>query len=259
MGQFDFPSAGALSRVKSENASSSPVDGVVEKAANIGGMVLEAIGFRGASVGVPFLTSLKSLAAGKDEANLIYFGKALVDDLARLYSAYEKLKQEFDDRIQSPEFNAAVANATLYITRTNVEARLRRVANLIANGVRENDLELESLDDMMRTAVELQDRDISTLDKMFRSQAGLLGESFAVSSEWSAQVAPTWNNDFSLSDGEHLGIRASLARLQSLGMIAEVRTMMTPSGSLSHQPFGLLPGGKKFCERLRQLAEPSVR
>ena len=74
MGQFDSPTEAALARFKSEALSSSPVDGAAEKGANLFGMILEAIGFKGTSAGIGFLSALKNLAANKDEANLIYFG-----------------------------------------------------------------------------------------------------------------------------------------------------------------------------------------
>src|ERR1035437_10055006 len=153
VGQFDSSTEAALARIKSENRSSSPVYGAVEKVANLGGMILEVVGFTGASGGIGFLNALKNLAVNKDEGNLIYFGDALVDDIRCLYRLYKELKQQFDERINSPDFSAVVANATLHITRTNVESRLKRLAHLIANGVKENDLEPESLDDMMRAAV----------------------------------------------------------------------------------------------------------
>jgi hypothetical protein len=58
MGQFDSPTEAALARIKSEASSSSPVDPVVDKIANPGGMILEGIGFKGASAGVGFLSDM---------------------------------------------------------------------------------------------------------------------------------------------------------------------------------------------------------
>src|ERR1035437_3336495 len=178
MGQFDSPSEAALARIKSEYLSSSPVDDAVERIANLGGMILEVAGFAGASGGIGFLNALKNLAVNKDEGNLIYFGDALVDDIRSLYRLYKELKQQFDERISSPEFSAVVANATLHITRTNVESRLKRLAHLIVNGVKENDLEPESLDDMMRAAVGLKDEDIITLSEIYEMQIHLFSSEF---------------------------------------------------------------------------------
>jgi hypothetical protein len=255
MGQFDSPTEAALSILKSEDRASSPVGGKVEKFANLGGILLEAVGFTGASGGIGFLGALKNLAANKDEANLIYFGDALIEDIRRLYRLCEELKQQFDKSINSPQFSAAVANATLHITRTNVENRLKRLALLITNGVKEADIEPESLDDMMRAAAELKDRDISLLKAIYDKQADLLKEGLYLSSEWSQQVAANWSMHFEQLDSrQHTETRGSLARLQSFGFIAPVETMMTRNGSIAHQPFGLLLEGKKFYERLQEIA-----
>jgi hypothetical protein len=123
------------------------------------------------------------------------------------------------------------------------------------NGVKENDLDSESLDDMMRAAVELKEVDIQLLRKLCESQAGLLASHKSLSSEWSQQVAFGWSNSFSFLDSpEWRGSRGSLARLQANGLVQEVRTMMTPTGRMGTQPFGLLPEGKRFYERLQEIA-----
>jgi len=256
MGQFDSPTEAALARIKSESLASSSVNGAVDKVANLGGFILELIGVTGASGGIDFLTALKNLAADKDESNLIYFGDALIDDIRRLYRLHKELKQQFDECINSPEFSAVVANATLHITRTNVVSRLKRLAHLITNGVNESDIEPESLDDMMRAAVELTDWDIIVLGKMYKSQKQLLSNPNG-SSDWSEQVGLNWTNwgiIFGIGENQHLKIRPSLARLQSLGLIAEAQTHFVKDGSLATQAYGLLLEGKKFYERLQEIA-----
>jgi hypothetical protein len=256
MGQFDSPGEAALARLKSENLLSSPVEEKVDKILTLGAIILETVGIKGASAATRFFTTLKNLAANKDEGNLIYFGDALIDDIRRLYKLYDELKQRFDERISSPEFNAVVSNATLYITRTNVESRLRRLAHLIVNGVKENDLEIESLDDMMRAAVELTDWDVIVLGRMIESQKQLLS-SRNWSSGWSEQVGIIWTNwgtTFGLGEDQHLKLRPALSRLQSLGLIAEAQTHFVKDGSLATQAFGLLPEGKRFYERLQEIS-----
>jgi hypothetical protein len=256
MGQFDSPAEAALERLKSESLSSSPVEEKVDKLLTLGGIILEAVGVKGASGSTRFFTTLKNLAANKDEGNLIYFGDALNDDIRRLYRLYESLKQRFDERLSSPEFTAVVANATLYITRTNVESRLKRLAHLITNGVKEDDLEPESLDDMMRAAVELTDWDVIVLGKMFESQKQILSNRNS-SYDWSTNVGHIWSDwgrVFSLGEEQHIKLRPSLSRLQSLGLIAEAQTNFTKDGSLARQAFGLLPEGMKLYERLQEIA-----
>ncbi|HMD76428.1 MAG TPA: hypothetical protein VKG86_03530 [Terracidiphilus sp.] len=263
MGQFDSPSEAALARIKSDNLSSSPVDGVVDKVVNLGGIILEAAGFTGASGGTRFFTTLKNLAVNKDEANLIYFGDALIDDIRHLYRLCEELKQRFDERINSPEFSAVVANATLHITRTNVESRLKRLARIVVNGVKEDDLEPESLDDMMRAAVELKDTDISMLgrlyhlgkpllDRMERAKQGLL----ASLPNLHGEIQNMWHKfGCSLNPAEQLVYRGSFARLQSHGMIQQVTISNSEVG---REPYLLLEDGAKFYERLQEIGKSTA-
>jgi len=132
------------------------------------------------------------------------------------------------------------------------------MALILANGVKEKDLNSESLDDMMRAAVELTDWDVCVLGKMYESQKHLLSNNYQ-SFGWSEQVGhiwTDWNRIFGLSDNQHLKIRPALSRLQSLGLISEVQTNFVRDGSLARQAFGLLPDGQKFYEHLQEIAVP---
>ncbi len=258
MGQFDTPSEAALARIKSESLSSSSVDGAVDKVTNLGGFILESIGVTGASGGIGFLTALKNLAVKKDESNLIYFGDALIDDIRRLYRLHKELKQQFDECINSPEFSSGVANATLHITRTNVENRLKRLASIVVNGVKEDDLEPESIDDMMRAAVELKDADISMLGKLYELWKPLLDRVEKVKHTTSS--SPNFHNEFqnvwhgfgrSLNPVEQLEYRCSFARLQSHGMIQQVTFS---NNEVGREAYVLLEDGAKFYERLQEIA-----
>jgi hypothetical protein len=257
MGQFDSPTEAALSRLKSESLFSSSVDGKVEKAAGIGAYLLEVAGFAGASGGVRFLSALKNLAANKDEANLIYFGEALVDDIRRLYRLHEELRHQFDNCLESSEFNAAVANATLHITRTNVEIRLKRLSHLIVNGVEASDLEPEGLDDMMRAAVELKDEDIILLDKLYASQNRRLLMQVRIGQSpdwWHGSFQTVWQefiNSGALNRQEHLKYRSSFARLESAGLVQHLDNVGTYG--IGCDPYALLFEGKKFHERLQEI------
>ena len=255
MGQFDSPGEAALARLKSDALSSSYVDGAVDRISGLGGIILEAVGFKGASGLVDLFSNLKSLAATKDETNLIYFGEALVDDIRRLYRLFEGIKQQLDDEINSPAFGKAVANATLHITRTNIEGRLKRLAHLIANGVKESDLEEESLDDMMRAAVELKDADIILLRKIYDSQNPMLGVKNLNSQNWHGNVQGVWRefvDSGNLNSEEHLGYRSSFARLESLGLIQRVEN--AGMYGVGNDLYALLMEGKKFYERLQEIS-----
>lgn len=259
MGQFDSASEAALARLKSEGLSASGVDKAASSVVSVGSKLLELAGLAGAATLADLILLLKGLAASKDEANLVYFGEALVEDIRCLYRMNSETRLLVEDQIKSKAFDQAVANATLHITRTNVEVRLNRVALLIANGVRNRDLEQESLDDMMRAAVELTTWDIEVLGKIYESQKHLVA-SRMWSSEWSGQVGHVWSNwgsIFGLGEDQHIRLRSALSRLQSIGLIAEVQTNFARDGSLARQAFGLLPEGKKFYERLQEIGSVS--
>jgi hypothetical protein len=259
MAQFDSPTEAALARLKSENLSSSTVDGKAEKAATLGGIILEAVGFTGASQPVKFLSTLKSLAADKDEGNLIYFGEALVDDIRRLYRLHEESKNQFDQGINSPEFNAAVANATLHITRTNVESRLKRLAHLITNGVRVGDLETESLDDMMRAAVELTARDVIELGVFMNRQSAILAQAKELPMMWYDNIRRSWQS-WAIEDSaafregklSYFELNSSRSKLAASGFIIAI----PPAGTTNSPdafPYALLPEGARFLERLQEI------
>lgn len=253
MSQFDSSSAAALAQIKLD--VSLPVDAAVSRVAGIGSRLLELGGFLGAATLNDLIQELKKLAANKDEANLVYFGEALVDDISRLYRLNDEMRKTADELLKGKEFHQAVENATLHITRTNVEVRIQRVAILITNGVKLRDLEPDSLDDMMRAAVELTEWDIFVLGKMYDSQKQiLLNQNW--SHNWSEQVGNTWTNwnaIFGVGEQQHLKLRSALARLQSIGLIAEVQTNFVKDGSLARQAFGLLPEGKRFFERISEI------
>jgi len=261
MGQFDFPSAAALTRLKSDSLSTSPVDKTASRIASIASKILDLAGFIGTSTFSDLLLELKGLAADKDEDNLLYFGEALIDDIRRLYQLNDETRRLVEEQIKSKEFHQAVANATLHITRTNVEGRLDRVAILIANGLKDRDLAQESLDDMMRAAVELTEHDVSVLSSIYRMQVHLFSSS-EIRKEYSWRINAIhslwekhWKSQaFSNYQGINgMTLNGSFARLQSAGLIVSIGTASILYGPTMHD-YELLPAGKKFHERLQGIA-----
>jgi hypothetical protein len=258
MGQFDSPSEGALGQLKSECLSLSPVGNVVEKVASIGSKILELKGLRGASIFSDFIFSLKGVAATKDEANLIYFGEALVDDISRLYRLNEEMRLRIERILVSQEFQEAVANATLHITRTNVPARLKRLATVIANGVREEDLEQESLDDMMRSAVVLTERDIELLRNVYGMQHDMLSPENLKKQrgQRTNELQRMWQDWWSIYIAEYQGLKGlefknSAARLQAAGLVEPIPKSF--AASPTQNDLELLLSGLKFYERLQEI------
>lgn len=259
MGQFDFPSAAALAQLKSEAELESPVDKAAARVAGIGAKFLEIVGLTGAGTAVDLILELKRLAANKDEANLVYFGEALVEDIRRLYQSHDEMRRQVEDQLKTKEFHQAVANATLHITRTNIEVRLKRVAILIANGIRFRDLETESLDDMMRAAVELKDDDIRVLEKLCHEQEEIMvkfGEKYG--DLWPHEVSKNWQNHYfehsipGRSGQHYLDLKSCLSRLAAFGFIISVPEQKTIN-SPGHEPYGLLRQGFDFLQRIRTI------
>jgi hypothetical protein len=256
MGQFDTETDAALKQLSYEELSGVPGGEFAE----IVGDLLMLLGTGGLSAVAGGLSNLvlkvRKLAGASYASNLIYAITAVRNDLVTLYKGHEELRERIDSLPNEPKFAEAVSALALRAMHTSVKDRLKRLARIVVNGVKENDLEPESLDDMMRAAVELTDWDVFVLGKMYESQKHLLSNR-NWSSDWSVEVGnvwTNWNRTFGLNEDQHLKLRSALSRLQSVGLVAEAQTNFVKDGSLARQAFGLLPEGKKFYERLQEIA-----
>lgn len=217
----------------------------------------------GLTLAAGFISSLglvdlfRKFGSTKVNENLEVLGQATEDALIRVeknLSAQSVSVDEIKARIESEAFRDGMASAALQALRTTQKDRLQRMARILANGVKEKDLEPENFDDMMRAAAELQDADILLLGQIYQQQSMLL-EHKGFSSEWSQQVGHQWVNSFATSETKHLSLRGSLSRLESLGFLGAIRTMITPNGSLAHQAYGLLPEGARFYKLLQDVSQ----
>jgi hypothetical protein len=259
MGQFDSPTEAALVQLKIESLSSSPVASSVETVLSIGSKILELCGVQGASVSGDLLFALKGLAARKDEDNLIYFGEALVNDIRRLYRLNDEMRMQVGEILASKQFQMIVANATLHVTRTNVEIRLRRLAHIIANGVREGDLESESLDDMMRTAATLTERDIEVLQIVYGMQSDMVSPENLTKQrgERTNDLQRRWQVWWSQHIKDYKGVRGlefknSCARLQAAGLVGPLSKSFAQSPT--QDDLELLLTGLRFYEHLQEIS-----
>jgi len=209
--------------------------------------------------GLGIVDWFRKLGTGKVNENLESLGQATEDALNRVERVLLEHGTSIDEikrRMNSQGFKDGMASASLQALRTTQADRLKRLALILANGVKEGDLASENLDDMTRAAVELTDWDIFVLRKMYESQKSLLSNRYQ-SFGWSEQVGHVWadwNRIFGVNDEQHLKVRSALSRLQSVGLVAEAQTNFVKDGSLARQAFGLLPDGKKFYERLQEIA-----
>ena len=76
---------------------------------------------------------------------------------------------------------------------TSVKDRLKRLARIVVNGVKEDDLEPESLMTLMRAAAELKDADIVLLGKICDWQESLIRERNLSTTNWFGNVQSYWN------------------------------------------------------------------
>lgn len=260
MGMFDNEVAVDNRMREYERLSKAPGGKLVSGAEVVAGVV----GAVSCSSGVSLISGALGIAkrftggigVATIEENLDHLGRSTEAAILRVeekLSAQGASVEEVRERIESPEFADGIASAVLHSQRTKQKNRLERMARILANGVAENDIEPESLDDMLRAAVELTEGDIRLLGRLYRSQRHILdnNDHRPFSHQWYEQVGAAWESEFVRSEREHLSLRASLMRLRSLGMVAETGASL--NGEFAKQHFGLLPDGKKFYERLQEI------
>ena len=259
MNQFDSPTEAALRQLEIESRSSSPATAIVQSVVGVGSKLLALCGEPGTAILGDLILTLKDLAVRKDEANLIYFGHALLDDIRRLYRKNDEMRKQVQEILTSTEFQETIANATLHVVRTNVEVRLKRLSHIVANGVRENNLEEESLDDMMRSASLLTENDIKVLQIVYEMQKDMLSPEIlskqrgertnALQSKWQRW----WGQNIKNYQGvTGLEFKNSSARLLAAGLVGPMPKSFSQSPTLDD--LELLLNGIKFYEHLREIA-----
>lgn len=254
MGQFDTETDAALTQLNFEALSEIPGGEFVE----IIGDLLKLVG-GGGPLGIAggisnLLLKVRKLAGASYASNLIFTITAVRNDLATLYERCGNLRERIEALPADPKFAEAISALALRAMHTSVRDRLKRLARIVVNGVKEDDLEPESIDDMMRAATELTGRDISILVKVAEIQAktatfyplttgdGTINRPREV---WKALELERF-----ISLQNQMEIRASLARLQSVGFGAEIQT----TDSTWHPRFLVTPLGERFIERVREIA-----
>ncbi len=136
MGQFEFDSAAALSRLESEESSPSAMGLLVSRVTAIGGIVADLAGMSGAAAIAELCSKLMELAPAKDESNLLYFANAVVEDVRRLYRLADDIRRiVIEENLRKREAGEVLANATLYVPRTNVEDGLRGLLTFLPTGL----------------------------------------------------------------------------------------------------------------------------
>jgi hypothetical protein len=257
---------------RNEELHKSPVAGVLESAGSAAGAAVAlgkslvvggptGLAVAGSVVaGMGIVDWFRKLGTAKVSENLEILGQATEDALNRvetLLGEHGTVIGEIKRRLDSDDFKNAMASASLHALRTTQKERLKRLALILANGVKSDDLTAENSDDMMRAAVELTEFDLKVLHAIFTEQSGLVGSHTVLSTEWAHQVAIRWADKFGFLDTEAWrGARSSLSRLESFGFVQEVRTTAVLAvGGLRTQPYALLPEGRKFFDRLGSIGD----
>lgn len=232
MGQFDLETDAALSQLNFEELCKTPG----EEFADIIGDLLALIGIAGplvaASGSSNLLLKIRKLAGASYGGNLVYAITAVRNDLSDLYAKHTELRERVESLPKNPKFADAIAALALRAMHTSVKARLRRLARVVVNGVREDDLDPENLDDMMRAAAELSEPDISLLKELYERHS------------------PMDMNETDRGRTDIAERMGSVAKLQAVAFIQ----LRTPGLDLGANIVILLPQGKRFYERLQEIA-----
>ena len=253
-----------------EELSRSSVGGALESATSLAGAAVSlgtslaaggpaGLALAGSVVaGMGIVAWFRKLGTTQVEENLEALGQATEDALKRVervLSEQGKSIEEIQNRFESEELKQAMAGASLQALRTTEEERLKRLALILANGVKEGDLEPESLDDMMRAAVELRDRDIVLLEMICISQRSLLQQQRGRDTTyWFGALQSAWDQfvrSGALDVPKHLVYRSSFSRLESRGLIQKFREISTAGVGL--EPYALLEEGLKFYDRIQEI------
>jgi hypothetical protein len=254
MAQIDLETEAALSQLKYDEISTIPGAEIAELIGDVLKLIGGPIGLVG---GISNLAlKIRRLAGAGYSSNLIYVVGAVRDDLNDLYNKQTKLRSRIESLPSDSKFVEAVGAITLRAMQTSVRARLKRLSRILVNGVREDDLEAEPLDDMMRAAVELKEADVSLLGKLYESQNPMLTAKNLNSLNWHGDVQQVWR-DFvekgGLNQEDHLNYRSSFARLEALGLVQEISN--TGMYGVGQDLYALLMEGKRFYERLQEIGE----
>ena len=253
--QFDGELPALQHTRKMEALSTSPVSTALSRIADVAG-----------EFGVPGVGLFaKALRSGQTPVEKVV--EQLEDgayaEIARIWKHLEGRDAEFEEfnaRLQSREAQSVYFSAALHGLRTSDPNKHLRLGALTINSVYVNDLKPESLDDMMRAAVELKGEDILVLSKICLDQEQIMKRFGGVNGpEWGKAVDESWRQAVARSRSQptserklhNLDWKSSLSRLAALGFLISVPTESKADDP--HMPYGLLLQGFKFIQRLKEI------
>jgi hypothetical protein len=215
--------------------------------------------------GMGIVDWFRNLGSSKVSENLEILGQATEDALNRIENSLRlqgKSVEELRNRMDSDEFKTAMATASLQALRTTQRDRLERLALILANGVKDERVSGESIDDMMRAAVELKDADIWLLSEIYAMQSPFMNTqqwvNKPINQKWN-DLSGYWQTYWTKNQNRYAGssgisLMGSFARLESLGMIAPGPNRSSAMSPVA-QCYFLLPDGARLYEWLQEIAQ----
>jgi hypothetical protein len=249
MGQFDLETDAVLTQLNYEDLSKTPGGEFAEVVGDLLALTGIAGPLAAAGGASNFFLKLRRLAGASYASNLIYAINAVRNDLKTLYERDAELRERVESLQTDPKFAEAISAVALRAMQTSVKQRLSRLARIVVNGVKEGDLEPESLDDMMRAAVELKALDLQLLGDIYRALPNISHE---------LQLYMFWENYWKEAPAKYAGksigsIASGFERLESHGLIFRLRRN-APDGSPTGNIHQITDDGKKFYQRLQEIA-----
>jgi hypothetical protein len=233
VGKFDLETDAALVQLNFEEIAKTPGGEFAE----IIGDLLALIGTRGpwavAGGASNLLLKIRNLAGASYTSNLLYVITAVRNDLSDLYAKHAESRECIKSLRNDPAFSEAIAAIALRAMHTSVKGRLKRLARVVVNGVKEGDLEAEGLDDMLRAATELDERVILLLKELCELPAG-------------RPMNMTEADKGRTDSEERMG---SVAKLQTVAFVQ----LRTAGLDLGASVVVLLPKGRRFYDRLQEI------
>lgn len=254
MSQFDGELAALQHQRKMEAISVSPTAAVLGSLADIA----DKFGMPGAGL---FAQALKSGQTPVEKiveqieigaySQIVRIEKRQNDHEAQCDQQFN----DFQERLQSVEAQNAYFSAILHGLRTSDPKKQLRLGALTINCIYTNDTQPESLDDMMRAAVELKEVDIKFLERIYESQIRTLRSSELTDAKRMEEMTKNWPNELTAPTGRERvisGYRMSVARLQAHAFVQ----FRTPGLDIGGELVFLLEDGAKFFEMMRDIAQP---
>lgn len=273
MGQFDDELAALKHRRQMEHLHESPVIDRLGEAAEMVGAA-SAIGSVLIAPAAPALAPLGAAASGlglfqralrsgrpKAEKMIEDLESATASQIKRIWvrlDSQEARQVEFEARLNSPAAETAILNECFHGLRTSDSQKHGRLAVVTVNSIFENDMGEESLDKMMRAAVELTEKDIDVLRAIYKMQSYMFSPS-SIEVQQASRISRLqrewqewWSQNISKFQGlEGMGFNNSCARLQASGLITSMGAKSF-AASPTTGDYELLLDGKKFYERIQE-------